>query len=91
MVTQNEKLKMELTSTMCPRCKQKAGPETQFCPSCGMVLNLRAAVKLEEERAKADQIMDMLMKDDDVRKIIARRISELYASSQLPHTFRATR
>jgi integrase/recombinase XerD len=83
---QENKPKMELTSTTCPRCKQKAGPETQFCPSCGMVLNLRAALIIEEERAKADQIMDMLMKDDDVRRIITRKISELAASSQLPRT-----
>jgi hypothetical protein len=55
-----------------------------------MVLNMRAAVKLEEERAKADQIMDMLMKDDEVRKTIVRKISELYASSQLPRKSRAT-
>lgn len=89
-VTQEDKPKMELTSTTCPRCKQKAGPETQFCPSCGMVLNLGAAVKLEEERVKADQIMNMLMNDDDVRRIIARKISELYASSQLLRTSQAT-
>jgi hypothetical protein len=63
----------------------EAGPEAQFCPTCGMALNLKAAVKLEEERTKADHIMNMLMKDEDVRKIISRKISELCASSQLPH------
>jgi len=89
-VSQEDKPKMELTSTTCPRCKQKAGPEVQFCPSCGMALSLKAAVRLEEERDKADQIMDLLMKDDDVRKIILRKISELYASSQLSRTFQAT-
>jgi integrase len=90
-VSQEDKPKMELTSTTCPRCKQKAGPETQFCPSCGMVLNMRAAVKLEEERAKADQIMDALMKDDEVRKLLARKIDELYTSSQHPSTSQAIR
>jgi hypothetical protein len=54
-----------------------------------MVLNLKAAVKLEEERSRADQIMDLLMKDENVRRIIARKISELCASSQLPHTSQA--
>lgn len=77
-------MKVELTSTLCPRCKTKAGPEAQFCPNCGMILDVRAALKLEDERAKADQIMDALMKDDEVRKLLARKVYELYASSQLP-------
>ena len=81
---QEEKARIELTSTVCPRCKQKAGPEAQFCPSCGMILNVKTAVKLEEERTKADRIMNMLMKDDEVRKLLVRKVSELYASSQ-PH------
>jgi site-specific recombinase XerD len=88
---QEEKARIELTSTVCPRCKQKAGPEAQFCPSCGMTLDLKAAVKLEEERTKADQIMNMLMKDEEVRKLLARKVSELYASSQHPSTSQATR
>ena len=85
-----EKAKMVLTFTTCPRCKQKAGPEAQFCPSCGMVLDVKAAVKLEEERAKADQIMDMLMKDEEVKKFLARKVHDLYASSRPPPTFEAT-
>jgi len=85
-VAQEHKPKMELTSTTCPRCKQTASPETQFCPSCGMVLNLRTAVKLEEERAKADRIMDMLMKDEEVRNLLARKVYELYVSPQPPPT-----
>jgi hypothetical protein len=88
---QEEKVKVELTSTVCPRCKQKAGPESQFCPSCGMILDMKATVKLEDERAKADRIMDMLMKDEEVRKLLARKVYELYDSSQHPSTSQATR
>ncbi|MGD0028487.1 MAG: site-specific integrase [Candidatus Bathyarchaeia archaeon] len=84
-VTQEDKPKMQLTSTTCPRCKQKAGPETQFCPSCGMILDVKAAIKVEEERAKADQIMNVLMKDEEVRKLLAKKMDELYASFQHPH------
>jgi len=85
-----DEAKVELTSTPCPRCKQKAGPEVQFCPSCGMILDVKATVKLEEERAMADQIMDMLMRDDEVRRLLARKVYELYASSQPPPTSQAT-
>ena len=82
MPKQEEKAKLEITFTTCPRCKKKVGPETKFCPACGMILDVKMAVKLEEERSKADQIMDMLMKDEEVRNLLARKIHELYASSQ---------
>jgi hypothetical protein len=49
-----------------------------------MVLTDKAAIKLEEERNMADKLMDMLMKDDEVRRLLARKVSELCASSQLP-------
>jgi hypothetical protein len=51
-----------------------------------MVLNVKTALKLQEERNLADRIMDMLMKDDEVRKLLAKKISELYESSQLHST-----
>jgi integrase/recombinase XerD len=86
---QEAKVKVELTSTLCPRCKQKASPGAQFCPNCGMVLDVKLAVILEEEKAKADRIMDMLMKDDEVRKLLARKIYGLCASSQPRPTYQA--
>lgn len=54
-----------------------------------MALSERAAVGLEEERNKADQVMNLLMKDEGVRQIISKKISELYffsASSQILST-----
>jgi hypothetical protein len=51
-----------------------------------MILDAQTAIRLEEERAKADKIMNMLMKDEEVRRLLARKIHELYASSQLPPT-----
>jgi integrase len=88
---QEQKVKMALTLTKCPRCGKDSSPEAQFCPSCGMFLELKAAVKLREERTKADRIMDMLIKDEEVRKLLARKIDELYVSSQHPSTSQATR
>jgi integrase/recombinase XerD len=87
---QEEKVKAELTSTLCPRCKRKAGPEDQFCPNCGMILDVKAALKLEHERVRADQIMDMLMKDDEVKELLARKVRELYFSPQPPPKSQAT-
>ncbi len=72
------------TVVTCPRCKQKAGPESQFCPSCGMILDLRAAVKLEDERSEADRIMNLLIGDDEVKMLLARKISGLVSSPTPP-------
>jgi len=53
-----------------------------------MILDMKTAVRLERERTRADQIMDMLLKDPEVRSLLARKIYELYASSQPPPTSR---
>jgi integrase/recombinase XerD len=68
-----------ITLTKCPRCSKEITSEDQFCPACGMVLDAKVAVQLECERGKADKLMDILMKDDEVRSLLFRKICE-YAS-----------
>ena len=79
-----DKKQIALRLVKCPRCGKDSGSNAQFCPACGMVLDVKAAVMLEEERAKADRLMDLLMKDDEVRSLLSRKVHELYSSSQ-PH------
>jgi uncharacterized C2H2 Zn-finger protein len=83
-VDQEPTLRMGLTLGKCPRCGKDISSETQFCPTCGMVLDAKAAVRLEEERMKADRLMDLLMNDNEVRNLLSQKVHELYASSQ-PH------
>jgi integrase/recombinase XerD len=83
-VDQETKLRVAITLTKCSRCGKDISSDVQFCPACGMVLNPKAAVGLEEERMKADRLMDLLMKDDEVRNLLSRKVHELYDSSQ-PH------
>jgi hypothetical protein len=47
-------------------------------------ISKRARVKLEDERAKADHIMKLLMGYDEVRVLLAKKISELVISQTLP-------
>jgi hypothetical protein len=68
-----------ITLTKCPRCSKDITSEDQFCPACGMVLDAKTAVQLEDERAKADSLMDLLMRDDEVRSLLSRKIHELHA------------
>jgi integrase/recombinase XerD len=81
-VDQESKAKVAITLTKCRRCGKDITSEDQFCPACGMALDAKAAVQLEEERMKADRLMDLLMKDDEVRSLLSRKFHELYASSQ---------
>jgi hypothetical protein len=71
-----------ITLTKCPRCARAITSEDEFCPACGMVLDAKVAVQLEDERAKADSLMDLLMRDDEVRSLLSRKIHELYSSPQ---------
>ncbi|RLI13490.1 hypothetical protein DRO35_00205 [Candidatus Bathyarchaeota archaeon] len=86
MPSQEEKSKITLTTIVCPRCKRRVSAEDKFCSACGMTPDSKTAVKIEQERVKADRIMDMLLKDPEVRSLLARKIYELYASSQHPPT-----
>ena len=80
------KLRIALTLTKCVRCGKDLSSDVQFCPSCGMVLDPKAAIGLEEERIKADRLMDLLMGDDEVRNLLSRKVHELYDSSQPHHS-----
>ena len=70
VVDEEPKTKTMFRLTKCSRCGRDIGSEAQFCPACGNVLNVKAAVKLEEDRSKADEIMDMLMRDEEVRNFL---------------------
>lgn len=83
-VDQESNSKAAITLTKCQRCSKDITSEDQFCPACGMVLDAKTAIQLEEEKTKADRLMDLLMKDDEVRTLLTRKVHELYCSSQ-PH------
>jgi len=72
-----------ITLIKCPRCSKEITSEDQFCPACGMILDAKTAVQIEDERTKADQLMDILMKDNEVRALLSRKIQDLYSQ---PHS-----
>ena len=83
-VDEESNSKAAITLTKCPRCAKDITSEDQFCPACGMILDAKTAIQMEADRAKADRLMDLLMKDEEVRSLLSRKIHGLYASSQ-PH------
>ena len=46
-----------------------------------MLLDQKTAVTFEEEKERADTIMDRLMQDEEVKNLLARKILQIYGSS----------
>ncbi len=75
---QEEEKKQELLPQKCVRCKTVNEVTNKFCKTCGMILNEQEAnkkIKNELERVQADDIMNALLKDKEILKLIKQKIS----------------
>jgi len=72
-----EKDKKEFAPVKCPRCSSMNSPGGKFCIKCGMPLDIKVAIEIENERKKMDDIMSALMKDREVQRFLARKIKEM--------------
>jgi site-specific recombinase XerD/ribosomal protein L40E len=68
--------KPKLTPRICPRCKATNAYDARFCMKCGLALDVKAAFEMEEARTTADNIMNTLMKDEEFRKMLAKKLKE---------------
>ncbi len=80
-VDKEQRNTLAFTLKQCPRCNKDISSHNQFCPSCGIVLDGKSAVGIEEERMKADRLMDLLMKDEEVRQLLFQKLKRFYNSS----------
>jgi len=48
---------------------------------CGLALDVKAAFEMEEARTTADNIMNILMKDAEFRKMLAKKLKEYNIST----------
>jgi integrase/recombinase XerD len=55
---------------LCPRCKNRNSPESNFCNSCGLALDLKAAMELDEIVTWEDKMMDQLTKRPETARLI---------------------
>ncbi|MGB3908473.1 MAG: zinc ribbon domain-containing protein [Methanomethylovorans sp.] len=61
----------QLTSTVCPRCRQVNGPTSTFCSRCGMAMRVDSAVDLEKKRSDiAMALMELVEKEPAIAKIL---------------------
>jgi len=68
--------KPKLAPRVCPRCNTTSAYDARFCSKCGLALDAKAAFEMEEARRKADSVMDVLMKDEEFKRLLAKKLAE---------------
>ena len=83
-ITQKEEVQSEETASICPRCETINDVGFDFCLKCGAVLNEKKAATMEEERQKeqnlrnvSDELMNHLLRDEEVQRLIRRKVGEM--------------
>jgi site-specific recombinase XerD/ribosomal protein L40E len=72
-----EKKEEQFKALICPRCKARNSPDAKFCSNCGMCLDAKTAVAIDELRAKADMLMNELVKNPEVLDALLKGIEKL--------------
>lgn len=74
----NEREKEErLKPKVCPRCKARNSPDAKFCSKCGICLDAKISVQIDELREKADRLMNELIKNPEVLNALLKGIEKL--------------
>ncbi|MEM3871217.1 MAG: tyrosine-type recombinase/integrase [Nitrososphaeria archaeon] len=76
---ENEKFKAKI----CPRCKGSNSFDAKFCHLCGMCVDEKVSVEVEELRGKIDQLMTELVKNPEVLEALLKGIEKLKNQSNL--------
>jgi len=71
----NERL--EQTVKSCPRCQTSNPSASKFCNRCGSALDLTAALQTDERIRRAEEVMETLLTDSEVKVFLAEKIRQL--------------
>jgi len=72
-----------LKPKQCPRCSTINSADARFCHKCASILDVKTAIKLDEERKSSDDIMSELVKDPDIQKSLVKKIIEMGLKDKL--------
>jgi integrase len=76
----NEKIEQQLKVIICPRCKNKNSPTSKFCNACGLCLDMKTAMQVDEARAKADKLMTALIEQPEVLDMMIKVLEKIKRS-----------
>ncbi len=84
---EQKKEESKLIPIHCPRCDVLNSNENKFCCKCGGILDIKHSMELEEKRKQeqevrtgADQLMNELLKDKDVQRLLMEKMVALRGS-----------
>ncbi len=72
-----ETKKSEFKTKVCGRCKTKNSPTGKFCSMCGLPLDVKTAIEIDETREKADALMNELVKNPKVLDALLEGVEKL--------------
>lgn len=78
-ISEKEDSEMSFSQKKCTRCSLDNPPANKFCSRCGMILDEKSAHDLmtsSVERARADNIMDSLLKDPEFRDMLKKKLQQ---------------
>lgn len=73
----NEKDESQLKPKTCPRCEEVNEATNKFCRRCGLALDLKTAMKLDEERKGYDEVIKKFLEDPDAQKLFLEKSKKL--------------
>jgi hypothetical protein len=79
----NEKKESVLRPRKCPRCDTINPATARFCQRCSFALDVVAAMRIDDERNLADDLMARLMADKATRNFLSKKIEKLGLESRL--------
>ena len=73
----------EFKPKQCQSCQTVNNKDALFCQKCSKVLDVKAAIALDDQRKGTDNLMTELVKDPEVQKILVKKIVEMGLAEQL--------
>jgi integrase/ribosomal protein L40E len=74
---------LKLTARICPRCETKNSATGKYCNRCGSTLDIKEALELDQRIARAEEVMEALLKDNKVKAFLAEKMRELRLAEDL--------
>ena len=75
--SKEEEVESTLAPKKCPRCDLVNKATGKFCNRCGAILDVQTAVAMQDEIEGLDDKFSTLLQDEDVQKLLMRKMVEL--------------